>query len=97
MLLAGKALTSTQGDWAAGPCGTPYQLFHVPVPCACPPLEGRISGFMSAWETPSGFPRDSPMERRSEPAHSDADNLLGDLCYAYSEETAISGCLGRQN
>jgi hypothetical protein len=78
IFLAGQALTSTQIVWAAETCGTPYQLFYVLDPCACQPLEGRISGFMSTWNTLRGFPCDSHMETRAEPAHSEADNLLRD-------------------
>ena len=67
-LPAGKALTSTQSDlsacvhaqegWAAKTRGTSYRLFHVPAPCACPPLEGRISGFMSTRNIPRCSPSD---------------------------------------
>jgi hypothetical protein len=77
LLLAGKVPTSTQSDWVAETRGTSYRLLHFPGPCACPPLEGRISDLMSRWNLPRGFPSDFPMAGRAQPAHSDADNLLG--------------------
>jgi hypothetical protein len=53
-----SACVHAQTGWAAKTRGTPYRLLHAPVPCACPPLVGRTSGFMSTRNIPRRSPPD---------------------------------------